>query len=142
MKINKYISIDDDLFYKLQKENNASQIINELVKGFYNVKSIENIEDLKQNLCKIKQIIKDNRKKAKDLSLKIAKIDQKNKEFFAIFKRSYPEKLINKLKTIENLDYDLAHSLSVEFDLHRRGVGGIKLIKIWEEIRKNVVQET
>lgn len=137
MKINKYISIDDNLFYKLQKENNASNIINELVKGYYGTKDIENTVILQQNLCKIKQVIKDNRKKAKELSLKILKINQKNKDFFNLFKKSYPEKLINKLKTIENLDYDLASDLALEFDLHRRGIGGIKLIKIWEEIKKD-----
>jgi plasmid maintenance system antidote protein VapI len=140
MKINKYISLDDDLFYKLQKENNASNIINELVKEHYNIKNIENIEILEQNLYKIKQIIKENRKKSKELSLKISKIKQKNREFFDIFKKSYPEELIKKLKKIENLDYDTAHALALEFDLHRRGVGGIKLIKVWEEIKKDVVQ--
>lgn len=140
MKINKYISLDEDLFHKLKNENNASNIINELLKEHYNAKNIENIELLEQNLYKIKQNIKDNRKKAKELASKILKINQKNKDFFAIFKKSYPKELITRLKSIDNLDYDLASDLAKEFDLHRRGIAGIKLIKIWEEVKKNVLE--
>jgi predicted CopG family antitoxin len=142
MKINKYISIDDELFYKLQKENNASNLINELLKDHYQLKDIRNIDVLEQNLAKIEQNIKHFRKLRKGCLLDITTIREKNRSFFNMFKKSYPEKLITKLKNIENLDYDLAHALSVEFDLHRRGIGGIKLIKIWEEIKKNELVQT
>jgi len=138
MKINKYISIDYELFHKLQRENNASSIINDLVKEHYNLKDIENIDILRENLYKIKQINKENRKKEKELRLKIDKIEAKNKLFFDNFKKSYPEELIDKLKRIENLDYEAAVDLAKAFDLPRRGIGGIKLIKIWEEIKNGM----
>jgi hypothetical protein len=103
----------------------------------YNQKSCENLEILKQKHAEIKQILKENRRKEKELRLKILNLDQKNKKFFENFKQNYSTELINKLKKIENLDYESALVLSKEFDLHRRGIGGIKLIKIWEEVKQN-----
>jgi len=140
MKINKYISIDEDIFRQLSRESNASDLINEQLKTYYNRKNCENLALLKQNLADLKQINKENNKKAKELIKKIDKLEQKNKDFFEIFKKSYPKELLDKLKKIENLDYDTASDLALEFDLHRRGIAGIKLIKIWEEVRKNVLE--
>ena len=141
MKINKYISIDEDIFYKLKKETNASDIINKQLRAYYNVKDCENIEILKQNLYKIKQINKENRKKEKEIASKLLKLDQKNKDFFEKIKIRYPEDLVNKLKKIENLDYEAALALALEFDLQNRGIGGVKMIKIWEEIKNGMVQK-
>jgi D-hexose-6-phosphate mutarotase len=141
MKINKYISIDEDIFYKLKKETNASDIINKQLRAYYNVKDCENIEILKQNLYKIKQINKENRKKEKEIASKLLKLDQKNKDFFEKIKIRYPEDLVNKLKKIENLDYEAALALALEFDLPNRGIGGVKMIKIWEEIKNGMVQK-
>jgi hypothetical protein len=141
MKINKYISIDEDIFYKLKKETNASDIINQQLRAFYNTKDCENIEILKQNLYKIKQINKENRKKEKEIASKLLKLDQKNKDFFEKIKIRYPEDLVNKLKKIENLDYEAALALALEFDLQNRGIGGVKMIKIWEEIKNGMVQK-
>lgn len=138
MKVNKYISIDEDVFRQLSRENNASNLINELLKEHFNQKTSENLEILKQKHTIIKQILKENRKKDKEIKKKIDKITEKNKKFFDNFKKAYPDQLINKLKNIENLDYDTALNLAVDFHLDSRGIGGIKLIKIWEEVKKNV----
>ena len=140
MKVNKYISLDDELVKELQREDNASKVINDLVKAHYDEKDVKNIDVLYQKLAKIKQIIKENRRIAKDLVKNIQEINKKNKDFFSIFKKAYPEKLIERLKKIENLDYETAHAIALEFDLHRRGVGGIKLLKVWEEIKNNVLE--
>ena len=138
MKINKYISIDEDIFRQLSRESNASELINEQLKQYYNLKNVENVEILKQKLAQIKQINKENRRKEKEIKQKIDKLDQKNIKFFLNFKKCYPKELINKLKKIENLDYEAALTLAKKFDLHNRGIGGVKLIKIWEEVKKNV----
>lgn len=140
MKINKYISIDEDIFRQLSRESNASDLINEQLKEYYNIKNCENIEILKQKLVEIKRINKENRKKERKLLQKIDKLDQKNIKFFLNFKKSYPKELINKLKKIENLDYEAALILAKKFDLHNRGIGGVKLIKIWEEVRKKCLE--
>lgn len=136
MKINKYISIDEDIFKLLSKETNASELINEQLKAYYNQKNCENLVLLKQNLANLKQINRENNKKAKELIRKIDKLDQKNKDFFAIFEKKLSKELIEKLKSEENLDYDRADELSIDFDLLRKGVGPIKLMKIWEEVKK------
>ncbi len=138
MKINKYISIDEDIFRQLTRENNASDLINQLLLSHYNQKNCQNSEILKQKYAEIKQILKENRRKEKELRSKIDQLDQKNKKFFENFKQSYPPELINKLKKIENLDYEAAVDLANAFDLVNRGIGGVKLIKIWEQV-KNVV---
>lgn len=135
MKINKYISIDEDIFRQLTRENNASDLINQLLLSHYNQKNCQNLEILKQKYAEIKQILKENKRKEKELRLKIDQLDQKNKKFFENFKASYPPELINKLKKIENLDYEAALDLANAFDLVRRGIGGVKLIKIWEELK-------
>ena len=139
MKINKYISIDEDIFRRLTRENNASDLINQLLLSHYNQKNCQNLEILKQKYAEIKQILKENKRKEKELRLKIDQLDQKNKKFFENFKQSYPPELINKLKKIKNLDYEAAIELARSFDLIRRGIGGIKLIEIWEKVRKNVM---
>lgn len=141
MKINKYISIDEDIFKQLSREDNASDLINKQLKAYYNIKNCENIEILEQNLCKIKQINKENRKKEKEIASKLLKLNQKNKEFFERFKQCYPKGLLDKLKKIENLDYDTALAIALEFDLQNRGIGGVKLIKIWEGIKDGMVHE-
>jgi len=140
MKINKYISIDEDIFKQLSREINASDLINEQLKAYYNQKSCENLEILKQKLAEIKRINKENRRKEKELISKIDKLSQKNKDFLSSFKMCYPKELLEKLKRIENLDYEAALTLAKSFDLHNRGIGGVKLIKIWEEVRKNVLE--
>lgn len=140
MKINKYISIDEEIFRCLSRESNASDLINELLKTHYNQKNSENLVLLKQNLVILKQNIKENKRKEKELIQKITKLDQKNKEFFQNFKNSYPKDLIDRLKNIENLDYETAFSIAVDLHLEHRGIGGVKVIKIWEDLRKNVLE--
>ena len=141
MKINKYISLDEDLFQLLSKETNASSLINEQLRVYYALKDCENLNILEQNLAEIKQKIKENRRKEKELVQKINKITQKNKDFFANFKKSYPDKLIEKLNSYDNLDYETARDLAIHFDLHKRGIGGVKLIKVWEELKKNAIRK-
>jgi len=136
MKINKYISVDEEIFRLLAEETNASDLINELLKAHYNQKQCENLSILQQKLTEIKRINKENRKKERQLCQKIDKINQKNKEFFENVQQRISKELLNKLKKLENLDYDTALSLAQQYGLHNRGIGGVKLINIWKEVRK------
>jgi hypothetical protein len=138
MKINKYISLDEDIFHKLQREDNASELVNRQMREYYDVKSCKSIEQIKNNLSEIKQILKDNRRKERILNKEIYNIQKKNKEFLTNIQGRYPKELLDQLKKIENLDYEAAVVLSRKFDLHRFNIGGIKLIKVWEELKKNV----
>ena len=95
MKTNITITIDEEIARKLRAETNFSDLINEQMKGYYDVKKIENIEFLNQKLVEIKQILKKNRKKRRDVEETIEKINQKQK----LFKK----KLLSKAKMIEQI---------------------------------------
>ena len=135
MKINKQVGFDEDIYQRLQQEDNASDVINSQMRAYYNIKECKNIVLLKQNLTIIKQNIKENRKKEKQIVMEIDKIERADKKLYEDLTGSYPEELINKLKTIDNLDYDAALNLVRKFDLHKRNMGGIKLIKLWEKLK-------
>jgi len=75
------ISLDTEIIKKLKAETNYSDVINEQLKGYYAVKTCENVEILKTNLTKTKQILKENRKIRREIEEQLAKIDKKHKLF-------------------------------------------------------------
>ncbi len=79
MKNNITISLDSEIVLKLKAETNYSDVINEQMKGYYAVKTCENAETLKLNLAKTKQILKENRKKRREIEEQLNKIDKKHK---------------------------------------------------------------
>jgi len=81
MKTNITITIDEEIAKKLRAETNFSNVINEQMKGYYDVKKIEDLEFLNEKLSEIKQILKKNRKKRREIEDTIAKITQKRKNF-------------------------------------------------------------
>jgi len=95
MKTNITLSIDQEIAEKLKAETNYSDLVNEQLKGYYAVKTSENKEILRLNLAKTKQILKENRKKRRELEAALLKIDKKHK----LFKR----KLLSKSKMIEEI---------------------------------------
>ena len=100
MKHNKYISIDEEFFYKLKEESNASDLINELLKAYYDGKNCENREILRKYLLKIKQILKENRKKQREIEDNIAKIDAKEQKINLFLK----EKQLTRAKLIKQIE--------------------------------------
>lgn len=135
MKSTITLSLDLDIIDKLKEEKNYSDLTNEQLKAYYNVKQCENLSILKQNLAKIKQIIKENKKKEKEIIQIINKIEDKNKKFLDNIDKRYPEDLIKKLKSIQNLDYDHALSLAEDYNLIKFNIGGFKIIKLWESLK-------
>lgn len=95
MKANLTVSLDLELVEKLKRETNYSDLINTEMKAFYDVKTIENLEDLKQKQAKIKLFIKDNRKILREIDQKIDKISEKEK----LFKK----KLLSRDKMIQEI---------------------------------------
>jgi len=95
MKNNITISLDSEIVLKLKEETNYSDVINEQMKGYYAVKSCENLEILRLNLAKTKQILKENRKKRREIEQQLAKIDKKDK----LFKK----KLLSRSKMIQEI---------------------------------------
>jgi len=79
MKSNLTLSLDTELVAKLKREKNYSDLINEQMKGYYDVKCIESLQVLKENQQKTKQIIKENRKRLKEIDKNILKIKEKEK---------------------------------------------------------------
>jgi len=95
MKNNITISLDSEIVLKLKAESNYSDVINEQMKGYYDVKLIDNLEILNQKLTEIKQNSKILRKKRRVIEENIAKIDKKQK----LFKK----KLLSRGKMIEEI---------------------------------------
>ena len=89
------ISLDTEIIKKLKAETNYSDVINEQLKGYYAVKTCENVEILKTNLTKTKQILKENRKIRREIEEQLLKIDKKHK----LFKK----KLLSRSKMIEEI---------------------------------------
>ena len=95
MKINITISLDKEIVMKLKEESNYSDVINEQMKGYYDVKLIDNLEILNQKLAEIKQNLKISRKKRRVIEESIAKITKKHK----LFKK----KMLSRPKMIEEI---------------------------------------
>ena len=79
MKTTITICLDQELVLKLKEENNYSDIINQQIKAYYNIKDVQNIGILKENLAKTKQIIKENHKKQREIVKLIEKLKEKEK---------------------------------------------------------------
>ena len=75
------INLDTELIKKLKAEKNYSQLINDQMKGYYDVKLIDNLEDLNEKLAENKQKTKILRKKRRVLDETIDKILKKQKLF-------------------------------------------------------------
>jgi N-glycosylase/DNA lyase len=95
MKTNLTVSLDVELVAKLKRETNYSDVINEQIKGYYDIKSIENQQILKEELTKTKQFIKQSNKKRREIEQKLKQIKQKE-EFILEKVKSRPE-LIRKI---------------------------------------------
>ena len=75
------ISLDTEIVKLLKAETNYSDLINQEMKGYYDVKKIENLEFLNKKLAEIKQNLKISRKKRRDVEETINKITKKQKLF-------------------------------------------------------------
>ena len=102
------ISLDTELIKKLKAESNYSDVINEQMKGYYDVKQIDNLEILNTKLAEIKQNLKISRKKRRDIEDNIAKITKKHK----LFKK----KLLSRSKMI----IEIRKRRASENNSHRR----------------------
>ena len=81
MKTNITISIDQKIVEFLKAETNYSDLVNQQLKAYYDVKGVENIEILKRELTKTKQILKENRRKRREIEAQLGKIASKEKKF-------------------------------------------------------------
>lgn len=81
------MSIDQEIVEKLKQESNYSEVVNEQMKAFYAANNCENLGILKQKLAETKQILKENRKKRREIEAQINKIDAKTKRIKAAFKQ-------------------------------------------------------
>ncbi|MBR9679357.1 MAG: hypothetical protein GON13_03760 [Nanoarchaeota archaeon] len=102
------ISLDTELIKKLKGESNYSDVINEQMKGYYDVKLIDNLEILNEKLVEIKQNLKFSRKKKRVIEESITKIEKKHK----LFKK----KLLSRSKMINEIEKRRA----LEKNSHRR----------------------
>ena len=100
MKSNITISLDPEIVKKLKAEINYSDLINEQMKGYYNVKLVENKEALDQKLLEIKQILKISRKKKRDIDDMLNKIEKKDRKIKKFLRKKglSRSKLIDQIK--------------------------------------------
>jgi len=89
MKSTLTLSLDTEIILKLKQENNYSDVVNEQMKAFYNADSIEKIPILKQNLAEIKQILKKNRIRQRDINKKIKQIAEKERLHIIEMKKNF-----------------------------------------------------
>jgi hypothetical protein len=76
MKVPITCTLDLELVEKLKREENYSNIINEQLLVFYNSLDTPNKGKLMQNLKETKAILKENRKKQREIEKKLEKIKQ------------------------------------------------------------------
>lgn len=135
------ISLDSDLVAILKREENYSNTINEQIKGYYGLIKCKSIAHLEKNLAETMEEIKQFKKKAKQIKENIAEMKQREKDTLQLWNKNMYSVLskdaVEQLKKIKNLDYNSALKFAQDNNLIKKGIGGIKLIKLWEEI-KNV----
>jgi len=102
MKINITMSLDKEVVESLKEENNYSNLVNDQLKAYYDVKGCQNLAILIQNLAKTKQILKETNKKRRELDLKIKKIKQTESKILKITNK-YPPQVLSILKGSTNL---------------------------------------
>ena len=136
MKNNITISLDSEVVKKLKAEKNYSDLINEQMKGYYDVKLIENKELLIQKQQEIKQILKISRKKKRDIDDLLNKIDKKDRKIKKFLKKKglTRSKLILQIK--ERRANENKHSYrsttyfdSAETEADRILKGGVEHVK-------------
>ena len=81
MKNHINITLDNEIIEQLRRENNYSELINEQMKGYYAVQTCENLQILTENLKKTKQILKEYRRKRREIEAQVFKINKKRKLF-------------------------------------------------------------
>lgn len=87
MKSTIHLSLDQELIDQLRKENNYSDLVNNVVKEYYNGINCENIAILMQNEAKYKKEARVIAKKRRLIAKKIEKIKQKEKKVIKIVKK-------------------------------------------------------
>ena len=111
MKSTITINLDIEIVKLLKAEKNYSDLINEQIKGYYDVKLIESTEFLNQKLAEIKQNLKENRKKKRDVEEMLNKIDKKDRKIKTFLKKRglTRQKLIQQITKRRDLERN--HSL-------------------------------
>jgi DNA mismatch repair ATPase MutS len=141
MKQSITICLDSEIVMKLKQESNYSNTINEQMKAYYDLVKCKSIAHLDKNLSETMDEIKKFKRKAKEIKENISEIKQKEKATLELFNKNIYSVLskasVDELIKIQNLDYETALRFCENKNLIKRGIGPLKLIKLWEEI-KNV----
>jgi molybdopterin converting factor small subunit len=95
MKTNLTLSLDVEIVQKLKKEDNYSDVVNEQIKGFYNVKNIESVEILEQKLIETKKKIRENNKEKREIVKNIEKIKEKERKMKIELKKNFDFKKLS-----------------------------------------------
>jgi ribosomal protein S27AE len=80
MKANITLSLDNEIINELRTIKDYSILVNEQLKAYFNARTSENKEILKQNLAIIKQNQRENNKKRREIEKRIEQIDLKYKK--------------------------------------------------------------
>ena len=123
------ISLDTEIIKKLKAETNYSDVINEQMKGYYDVKLIDNLEILNQKLTEIKQNLKISRKKRRDVEENITKITKKQKLFKKklLSRGKMIQEIKKRRKQEQNSQRRVIYYVTPEEEADRLLKGGVKI---------------
>ena len=133
-KKNRQITIDDDLSEELDQIN-ASGLINELLKDYFNKGNDENLKKLNQKLAEIEEEKRKINKKRREIKQKIEKIKQREARVLKLYSK-VPQIVLQELKEFPNMTL---MSLRNRYDgIYRRkySFSWMELKKVFEEMRR------
>ena len=102
MKRFKHFTIDEDLAKELEKESNASKLVNELLKDYYNQNGHLQKRELEEKLIKIKTEINRLEKDMVTIERNLEKIEADEKRVREVFK-NVPNEIIDDISSFENI---------------------------------------
>jgi hypothetical protein len=128
MKINKLFCLDEEIAKKLEGLN-ASELVNRLLKEHFSTEMSENLTILKKKYSENKQILKESKRKDRELASFIDKIEQ-NEKIILNLSKGMNEEQIRMLRgtaeiNVSNWTYLRKHFPNYTFAEIRKLKGGL-----------------
>jgi|GEM_PF-4842606 glutamyl-tRNA reductase len=132
MKVFKHFTIDEDLSEKLEKEKNASKIINSLIRDYYGSFDGLRKQELINKLLSIKMNVEKENNEIKNIEEQIKKIEEEENKIREVYK-NIPKEVLDDFKFFNKMNLD---SL---FERYKEVYSKI-YNTTWEEIKKAFIE--
>jgi arginyl-tRNA synthetase len=133
-KFTKPVTLDDDLREELTKVN-ASGLINELLKDYFNKNKSDDLKKLNQKLAEVEEKKRQINRERREIKQKIEKIKQREARVLKIF-NSVPKSVVEEIKSFPNMTL---MSLRLRYrDIYSKQYSftWLEIKKVFEELRK------